>query len=28
VISRSRIGWFVLMVIGIIIAVFGSVALT
>ena len=28
VISRSRIGWFVLVVIGIIIAAFGSVALT
>jgi hypothetical protein len=28
VISRSRIGWFVLMVVGIIIAALGSVALT
>jgi hypothetical protein len=28
VISRSRIGWFVLVVIGIIIAAFGSMALT
>jgi hypothetical protein len=28
VISRTKIGWFVLMVIAIIIAAFGSVALT